>query len=122
MAEQDPNSRNIGNGRYSGLIEPPDIVKREADSNHGSPSSSSNSFLRSPREESLELEEEKASSGSRRPASNSKGEKEKRKRSRVTPEQLAHLERYFAIDRSPTAARRREISKSLGMHERQTQI
>ncbi|TDL25460.1 hypothetical protein BD410DRAFT_886653 [Rickenella mellea] len=48
--------------------------------------------------------------------------KEKRKRSRVTPEQLAHLERFFAADRSPTAIRRREISDILGMQERQTQI
>ena len=48
--------------------------------------------------------------------------KEKRKRSRVTPEQLVHLERYFAMDRSPTAGRRKEISESLGMQERQTQI
>lgn len=48
--------------------------------------------------------------------------KGKRKRSRVTPEQLAHLERFFAADRSPTAARRKEISDMLGMTERQTQI
>ncbi|EJD06492.1 uncharacterized protein FOMMEDRAFT_102289 [Fomitiporia mediterranea MF3/22] len=48
--------------------------------------------------------------------------REKRKRSRVTPEQLTHLERFFAADRSPTAARRREISELLGMQERQTQI
>jgi len=47
---------------------------------------------------------------------------EKRKRSRVTPEQLVHLERFFLLDRSPTAARRREISDLLGMQERQTQI
>ena len=52
-------------------------------------------------------------------SSDSKG---KRKRSRVTPEQLAHLERFFAADRSPTAARRKEISEMLGMQERQTQI
>ncbi|KAI9567294.1 hypothetical protein HD554DRAFT_982703 [Boletus coccyginus] len=52
----------------------------------------------------------------------SKIEKEKRKRSRVTPEQLIHLERFFTLDRSPTAARRREISDMLGMQERQTQI
>ncbi|KDQ53116.1 hypothetical protein JAAARDRAFT_435587 [Jaapia argillacea MUCL 33604] len=50
------------------------------------------------------------------------GEKEKRKRSRVTPEQLVHLERYFAADRIPTAAKRKEISDILGMNERQTQI
>jgi regulatory protein PHO2 len=49
-------------------------------------------------------------------------EREKRKRSRVTPDQLVHLERYFSMDRSPTAARRREISELLGMQERQTQI
>ncbi|KAI0926380.1 hypothetical protein AcV5_008860 [Taiwanofungus camphoratus] len=48
--------------------------------------------------------------------------KEKRKRSRVTPEQLMHLERFFATDRSPTATRRKEISDLLGMNERQTQI
>lgn len=48
--------------------------------------------------------------------------KEKRKRSRVTPDQLVHLERFFTMDRSPTAARRKEISDMLGMQERQTQI
>lgn len=47
---------------------------------------------------------------------------EKRKRSRVTQEQLVHLEQYFKADRSPTATRRREISEQLGMQERQTQI
>jgi len=52
----------------------------------------------------------------------SASDKEKRKRSRVTPEQLVHLERFFFVDRSPTAARRKEISELLGMHERQTQI
>ncbi|RDB30964.1 Homeobox protein Hox-B3 [Hypsizygus marmoreus] len=57
-----------------------------------------------------------------RSVSSSKSDKEKRKRSRVTPEQLTHLERFFTHDRSPTAARRREISDLLGMHERQTQI
>ncbi|KAG8940231.1 hypothetical protein FRC04_005476 [Tulasnella sp. 424] len=46
----------------------------------------------------------------------------KRKRSRVTPEQLAYLERVFAMDRSPGAAKRKEISELLGMQERQTQI
>ncbi|THU83409.1 homeobox-domain-containing protein, partial [Dendrothele bispora CBS 962.96] len=45
-----------------------------------------------------------------------------KKRCRVTPEQLIHLQRYFTSDRSPTAARRREISELLGMEERQTQI
>ncbi|SJK99983.1 uncharacterized protein ARMOST_03294 [Armillaria ostoyae] len=53
---------------------------------------------------------------------NSKGEKERRKRSRVTAEQLVHLEQFFAVERSPTAARRREISELLGMEERQTQV
>jgi hypothetical protein len=48
--------------------------------------------------------------------------KEKRKRSRVTPEQLAQLERIFVHDKSPTAQRRKEISDMLGMQERQTQI
>ncbi|KAH9481537.1 Pyriculol/pyriculariol biosynthesis cluster transcription factor 1 [Psilocybe cubensis] len=76
---------------------------------------------------SVKLEEDKEpSSGPHRQRSTSisrtKGEKEKRKRSRVTPEQLVRLERYFAMDRSPTAAKRREISEALGMQERQTQI
>ncbi|THH16672.1 hypothetical protein EW146_g4024 [Bondarzewia mesenterica] len=61
--------------------------------------------------------------GRRRSTSTSaSGDREKRKRSRVTPDQLIHLERFFAVDRSPTAARRREISEMLGMQERQTQI
>ncbi|KAJ7726053.1 homeodomain transcription factor [Mycena maculata] len=51
-----------------------------------------------------------------------KSDREKPKRSRVTPEQLVHLERFFSAERSPTAARRREISELLGMQERQTQI
>lgn len=51
-----------------------------------------------------------------------KADREKRKRSRVTPEQLVHLERFFAVDRGPTAVRRKEISDLLGMQERQTQI
>lgn len=50
------------------------------------------------------------------------GPAQKRKRSRVTPDQLTHLERVFAHDRSPTAARRKEISDTLSMQERQTQI
>ncbi|KAF8121835.1 hypothetical protein EV363DRAFT_874614 [Boletus edulis] len=66
---------------------------------------------------------EEPASGPQRPrAANAKAEKEKRKRSRVTPEQLVHLERFFSMDRSPTAARRKEISDMLGMQERQTQI
>ncbi|KAJ7158929.1 hypothetical protein C8R46DRAFT_907311 [Mycena filopes] len=52
----------------------------------------------------------------------SKSDQEKPKRSRVTPEQLVHLERFFSVERSPTASRRREIGELLGMHERQTQI
>jgi len=56
------------------------------------------------------------------PASASKPDREKRKRSRVTPEQLVQLEQSFSTERSPTAARRKEISERLGMHERQTQI
>lgn len=48
--------------------------------------------------------------------------KEKRKRSRVTPNQLEELERYFTSNRSPNGAQRREISERLGMYERQTQI
>ncbi|KIK10317.1 hypothetical protein K443DRAFT_118259 [Laccaria amethystina LaAM-08-1] len=54
--------------------------------------------------------------------SSAKSDKEKRKRSRVTQEQLVHLERYFKADHNPTATRRREISEQLGMQERQTQI
>ncbi|TFK96789.1 hypothetical protein BDV98DRAFT_597322 [Pterulicium gracile] len=49
-------------------------------------------------------------------------EPEKRKRCRVTPEQLTHLENFFASERSPSAYRRREISEFLGMNDRQTQI
>ncbi|KAJ7883054.1 hypothetical protein B0H14DRAFT_3857444 [Mycena olivaceomarginata] len=48
-----------------------------------------------------------------------KSDPEKPKRSRVTPEQLVHLERFFAVERSPTASRRREIGERLGMQERQ---
>ncbi len=46
----------------------------------------------------------------------------KRKRSRVTPEQLAYLEHIFSYDRSPGAAKRKDISERLGMQERQTQV
>lgn len=73
-------------------------------------------------------QEKPQASGSHRSRSGSRthdasgDSKGKRKRSRVTPEQLAHLERFFATDRSPTAARRKEISEMLGMQERQTQI
>ncbi|KAF5382063.1 hypothetical protein D9615_004225 [Tricholomella constricta] len=78
--------------------------------------------------EPLEDEREPASGPERsRSVSSASGKSdkdkvEKRKRSRVTPEQLIHLERFFLLDRSPTAARRREISDLLGMQERQTQI
>lgn len=74
--------------------------------------------------EGLDFESERRDSliGPQRSAPSLKADKEKRKRSRVTPEQLVHLERYFAMDRSPTAARRKDISDHLGMHERQTQI
>lgn len=48
--------------------------------------------------------------------------REKRKRCRVTPDQLVSLEEIFCHDRNPTAIRRREISEELGMQERQTQI
>ena len=47
---------------------------------------------------------------------------EKRKRSRVTPEQLVELEQEFSTNRTPTGAERKSISDRLGMNERQTQI
>ncbi|KIY68830.1 homeobox-domain-containing protein [Cylindrobasidium torrendii FP15055 ss-10] len=50
------------------------------------------------------------------------GAGERRKRTRVTPEQLVHLEKLFADERSPPSVRRREISVFLGMEERQTQV
>ena len=48
--------------------------------------------------------------------------KQRRKRSRVNPEQLVRLEEYFAADNSPTSSRRKDIAQQLGMDERQTQI
>ncbi|KAJ7573861.1 hypothetical protein C8J56DRAFT_501355 [Mycena floridula] len=73
--------------------------------------------------ETVDLDEEPTSGPKRSTSvSSGKSDKEKRKRSRVTPEQLVHLERFFSVDRSPIAARRREISELLGMQERQTQI
>lgn len=84
-----------------------------------------------PREEMLKIQEdekdpslgtERSTSVSSDSGKSDREKPEKRKRSRVTPEQLAHLERYFQLDRSPTAVRRREISEILGMQERQTQI
>lgn len=76
-----------------------------------------------PRQIKTEEDDREPSSGPQRQSSSAvKSDKEKRKRSRVTPEQLVRLEQYFAKDRSPTASRRREISDILGMQERQTQI
>jgi hypothetical protein len=46
----------------------------------------------------------------------------KRKRGRINKEQLAQLERLFAIDCSPTVARRREIALQVGCPERQIQV
>jgi hypothetical protein len=46
----------------------------------------------------------------------------KRKRSRVSAQQLAFLERVFAKERSPTAIKRKELAEQLGMNERQTQV
>lgn len=62
------------------------------------------------------------STGAAEDTSDASAVKEKRKRTRVTPEQLEQLESFFAADRSPTAARRKEISDLLGMQERQTQV
>ncbi|KAF8150555.1 hypothetical protein B0H34DRAFT_614950, partial [Crassisporium funariophilum] len=111
--------------RASLQLDPPSAIKDEEMSNASPGSATShspaNSFLQNPSQdqEGADFDNDKEpSSGPQR----SRSEKEKRKRSRVTPEQLMHLERYFSVDRSPTAARRREISELLGMQERQTQI
>ncbi|KAG6816206.1 hypothetical protein H0H87_007755 [Tephrocybe sp. NHM501043] len=95
---------------------PPEAIAQSS----SSPSSrDSGSEALEEKESATEPERERSASV----ASNKSEEKvEKRKRSRVTPEQLQHLERFFLLDRSPTAARRREISDLLGMQERQTQI
>ncbi|KAF9517010.1 hypothetical protein BS47DRAFT_592215 [Hydnum rufescens UP504] len=61
-------------------------------------------------------------SGSTTAAGPARSTSAKRKRGRVNPTQLAHLERAYAKDRSLDAARRKEISEALGMEERQTQI
>lgn len=110
------------------------IRRVEDGSTHSSPSSAATSnsphipLVNRPSSrgsESADLDEDKepASGPDRaRSASSAKSDREKRKRSRVTPEQLVHLECFFSVDRSPTAARRREISELLGMQERQTQI
>lgn len=57
-----------------------------------------------------------------RSTSHPDGVKPKRKRARVSAEQLVHLEAIFVVDKCPTAARRKEICAQLGMTERQTQI
>jgi hypothetical protein len=125
MAQHEASSRY----RRGSLFLGPISIQADEETDMVSPSSTTTSlataFSHNHEDEGLELEDDKRPlSGPQRSSSNSgsKAEKEKRKRSRVTPEQLIHLERYFATDRSPTAARRREISELLGMQERQTQI
>ncbi|KAF9523539.1 hypothetical protein CPB83DRAFT_839625 [Crepidotus variabilis] len=79
--------------------------------------------MHSPRSPLHSHERERRSSiGPMRTSGGATREKEKQKRSRVTPEQLVHLEQYFSVDRCPTSARRKDISENLGMPERQTQI
>jgi hypothetical protein len=51
-----------------------------------------------------------------------KDDRERRKRNRVTPEQLVQLETAFSKDRSPTSTERRELSTRIGMAERAVQI
>ena len=51
-----------------------------------------------------------------------KDDRERRKRNRVTPEQLIQLEAAFSKDRSPTSTERRELSNRIGMAERAVQI
>ena len=51
-----------------------------------------------------------------------KDDRERRKRNRVTPEQLIQLEAAFGKDRSPTSTERRELSNRIGMPERAVQI
>ncbi|KAK7026736.1 hypothetical protein VNI00_015509 [Paramarasmius palmivorus] len=46
----------------------------------------------------------------------------RRKKYKVTPEQLTHLESCFATEHKPSTSRRKEISEMLGMTERQTQV
>lgn len=112
--------------RISLRLDPGALFRHGEDELEISPSSSTiaDSPLITPRPSSsgsdiVEGEEEKdGASGSQK----SGKDKEKRKRSRVTPEQLVHLEKLFSVDQSPTATRRREISDQLGMQERQTQI
>lgn len=52
----------------------------------------------------------------------SEHEAPKKKRSRITKEQLVHLERFFAADSNPTTARRREISLQIEIPERQVRV
>ncbi|KAL1688667.1 hypothetical protein GGG16DRAFT_59368 [Schizophyllum commune] len=47
---------------------------------------------------------------------------DKKKRQRVTSDQLAHLESIFAVEHTPTQERRRQISQALGMEEKQTKV
>jgi len=115
--------------RRGSLFLGPINIQADEETDPVSPSSTTTSpataFSHNHEDDGLELEQDKRPlSGPQRSISTSgtKAEKEKRKRSRVTPEQLIHLERYFATERSPTAARRRDISELLGMQERQTQI
>lgn len=128
VTPQDPETANTGRNLTLTLPSP-----SSPSQDQDVPSDSLDSPLLSPsspyQAASGHLNPDKPSSaGSHRSRSMSKSQDKagsnetKRKRSRVTPEQLAHLERFFATDRSPTAAKRREISELLGMQERQTQI
>lgn len=56
------------------------------------------------------------------PAESVEADIAKKKRCRVTKEQLHQLEILFAANMSPTIDRRKEIAIALGMTERQTQI
>ncbi|THV02779.1 hypothetical protein K435DRAFT_852429 [Dendrothele bispora CBS 962.96] len=87
-----------------------------------SPSSSSPGDFEGENDGEAPVESQNSDSTSNTTTTTTTKRREKKKRCRVTPEQLVHLERYFVSDRSPTAARRREISELLGMQERQTQI
>jgi hypothetical protein len=85
---------------------------------------SSDGSLASPIRDSGFDDQRRGSTSSRRSTYLAMGRppREKRKRCRVTPEQLVQLETLFALEPSPTGTRRREISERLGMEERQTQI
>ncbi|KAJ3515411.1 hypothetical protein NMY22_g14459 [Coprinellus aureogranulatus] len=56
------------------------------------------------------------------PSNSQEADSAKKKRCRVTKEQLVQLETLFAANMSPTIQRRREIAIALEMTERQTQI